>query len=243
MPDCPQKVEEIDVQEEGKRAEAGNDKKPTEGTAEWVLWMIHQNPKEGESVLGQWMHRGSLKPHAASPYIHVVHEHPWTLQETLQAILGMVRGEGLKAVKEMQGRKQWIRRINNADGTHNEGGPITHMAALQPYIKDHTEVFRFAVTNTGKTDIIVGFNWLQKHNPNIDWKTEDIMFYHFSLECGMPSAGVEGEDPEEEREVEDGDHIFVTQINSEEEREWIPVPICIHKDWQQRLSRRSRRSQ
>ena len=35
-------------------------------------------------------------------------------QETIQAILGMDKGEGLEAVKEMRGRKQWIRRINNA---------------------------------------------------------------------------------------------------------------------------------
>jgi len=37
----------------------------------------------------------------------------------------------------------------------------------------------------------------------------------------MPSAGVEGEEQEEDGEVEDGDLIFVTQIFPEEEREWI----------------------
>ena len=78
------------------------------------------------------------------------------------------------------------------------------------------------VTNTRKTDIIVGFNWLQKHNPSVNWKkTVDITFDCYPLECGMPSAGVEGEEREEDGKVEDGDWIFVTQIHPEEGREWI----------------------
>ena len=63
------------------------------------------------------------------------------------------------------------------------------------------------------------FSWLQKHSPHVNWKTGDITFDHCPLECGMPSAGVEGEEREEDGEVEDGDWIFVTQIRSEEE--WI----------------------
>ena len=50
--------------------------------------------------------------------------------------------------------------VYNADGTHNEGGPISHTVTLRVQIKDHIEVFPFAVTNTGKTDLIIGFNWL-----------------------------------------------------------------------------------
>ena len=34
-------------------------------------------------------------------------------QETVKAILGMETEKGLEAVKEMRGRKQWVRRINN----------------------------------------------------------------------------------------------------------------------------------
>ena len=163
MLDSPQNAE--------KRVGAVDADVPVEGTAEWVLWMMHQNPKEGESVLGDWTHIGRKSE---------------VMQETIQAILGMDKGKGLEAVKEMRGRKQWIRRINNAsvmmstvvetltdkrgfavealldcgamgcyinygfvtaknlpteqlprpvpvynaDGTHNEGGPITHTATL-----------------------------------------------------------------------------------------------------------------
>ena len=72
---------------------------PVEGMAEWVLWMMHQNLKEGESVLGCWTHRGRKSK---------------ATQETAQAIFGMDKGEGLEAVKELRGRNQWIRRIKNA---------------------------------------------------------------------------------------------------------------------------------
>ena len=51
MPNFPEKVEEIDAKEEGKRAEAGDDEKPTEGMAEWVLWVMHQDTEEGQWVL------------------------------------------------------------------------------------------------------------------------------------------------------------------------------------------------
>jgi hypothetical protein len=77
------------------------------------------------------------------------------------------------------------------------------------------EVFPFAVTNTGKTDLIVGFNWLQKHNPNVDWKTGDITFDCCPLECGARLSRVEEE--EEDEEVEEGDHIFITRLHGEGE--------------------------
>ena len=73
---------------------------------------------------------------------------------------------------------EWLPRpvpVYNVDGTHKEGGPITCTATLQLRIKDHTEFFRFAVTNTGKTDIIVGFNWLQKTQPK--YQLEDRRYY------------------------------------------------------------------
>ena len=82
-----------------KRVGVVNVDEPVEGTAEWVLWMMHQNPKEGERELGHWMHRGRKSK---------------AMQETVQAILRMDKGKGLETVKEMRGRKQWIRRINNA---------------------------------------------------------------------------------------------------------------------------------
>ena len=38
-------------------------------------------------------------------------------------------------------------------------------------VDGHMERTTFVVTNLGKQDIILGFTWLQEHNPEIDWQT------------------------------------------------------------------------
>ena len=83
MLDSPQKAE--------KRVGVVDADEPVEGMAEWVLWMMYQNQKEGQRVLGDWTHRGRKSK---------------AMQEIIQAILGMDKGEGLEVVKEMRGRKQ-----------------------------------------------------------------------------------------------------------------------------------------
>ena len=52
-------------------------------------------------------------------------------------------------------------------------------------------IFTFSVTNTEKTDIIVGFNWSQKHNPNVNWKMGSITFDQCPSECGIRLMEVE----------------------------------------------------
>jgi hypothetical protein len=73
--------------------------------------------------------------------------------------------------------------VYNADGTHNEGGPIEHVVNLRLQIGSHSEVFPFAVTNTGKTDLIIGYTWLREHNPSVDWKTGKLTFNRCPPEC------------------------------------------------------------
>ena len=36
-------------------------------------------------------------------------------------------------------------------------------------IWDHKESIKFFVTKLGKRDIFLGYTWLRKHNPEIDW--------------------------------------------------------------------------
>ena len=36
------------------------------------------------------------------------------------------------------------------------------------------ECTTFVVTNLGKQDIILGFTWLEEHNPKIDWQTREV---------------------------------------------------------------------
>lgn len=59
----------------------------------------------------------------------------------------------------------------NIDGTENKDGSITELALLQMKIRDHMEKVAFSVTDIGPEDLIIGLDWLRKHNPDINWET------------------------------------------------------------------------
>jgi len=54
-------------------------------------------------------------------------------------------------------------------------GAINHATTLQMEMGTrHTELANLFVTNTGDHDVLLGTDWLSKHNPNIDWATNTI---------------------------------------------------------------------
>jgi hypothetical protein len=101
--------------------------------------------------------------------------------------------------------------VYNADGMLNHGGQITHVVRLRIMVQDHTEVFPFAITDTGKSDVIIGYNWLRKHNPEIDWEKNELKFTRCPPACKR--ARLQEEWDEEDREdIQEGDRIFITKI-------------------------------
>jgi len=64
--------------------------------------------------------------------------------------------------------------VRNVDGTNNSRGTITHQVEVNVYYKDHIERMRMDVYDLERTDIILGMPWLQAHNPEINWKTEEV---------------------------------------------------------------------
>ncbi|EEB92831.1 hypothetical protein MPER_08602, partial [Moniliophthora perniciosa FA553] len=58
-------------------------------------------------------------------------------------------------------------------GTPNRLGTITEMADVVLKYKDHTERTMFAVTSLGKQTVLLGYSWLEKHNPEINWQTKE----------------------------------------------------------------------
>ena len=67
-------------------------------------------------------------------------------------------------------------RVYNVDGTMNQGGSITHETTMMTPHKGHREKAVFEVCDLGKSNVIISFTWLKKHNPEIDWKTGNIQF-------------------------------------------------------------------
>ena len=59
----------------------------------------------------------------------------------------------------------------NVDGTLNKKGTIKHYVNLELEIFRQLQTIRLLVTGLGKQKILLGFPWLQKNNPIIDWQT------------------------------------------------------------------------
>ena len=62
----------------------------------------------------------------------------------------------------------------NVDGTENKQGTIKNYVDLKFKIGTKTFTEQFMVTGLGKQKVILGFTWLNKHNPDINWKTGRI---------------------------------------------------------------------
>ena len=63
----------------------------------------------------------------------------------------------------------------NADRTHNSRGMICHQVKLHLWINERNMVQNFFMLNLGKQDnIILGYPWLTKNNPRIDWTTGEV---------------------------------------------------------------------
>ena len=64
--------------------------------------------------------------------------------------------------------------VFNVDGSPNEVGSIMEIIDVILHYEGHTEHTSFTVTSLGKQDIILGFTWLQEHNPEINWWTQEV---------------------------------------------------------------------
>lgn len=58
--------------------------------------------------------------------------------------------------------------VFNVDGTNNRAGDITHSAELRIQFKGHNEIVRAEVTELGNVPMILGYTWLEHHNPEIN---------------------------------------------------------------------------
>jgi hypothetical protein len=73
--------------------------------------------------------------------------------------------------------------VYNANGMWNKGGLITQVVCLGLTVHDHTEVFPLTITDTGKSDVIIGYKWLWKHNLEIDWEKGELKFSQCPPAC------------------------------------------------------------
>src|SRR5271168_4722666 len=65
-------------------------------------------------------------------------------------------------------------KAQNVDGTENKRGTIKSYVNLRFRIGNKYFLEHFFLTGLGKQTVILGFPWLKKHNPLVNWQTGHI---------------------------------------------------------------------
>jgi len=59
-------------------------------------------------------------------------------------------------------------KVYNINGSVNRGGSITEEVTLILSYQGHKECAVFKVCDLGKSNLIIGYTWLHKHNPEVN---------------------------------------------------------------------------
>ena len=71
--------------------------------------------------------------------------------------------------------------VYNVDRTKN--GNITRIAPLEIEINRYKKYIEAAVMDLNRTDMFLGYDWLVKHNPEVNWKEGRIRFTRYPGSC------------------------------------------------------------
>ena len=123
--------------------------------------------------------------------------------------------------------------VFNVDGSRNSAGDVMHAVNLTVGFLGHREELHAKVTNLGKNSLILGYTWLKKHNPSIDWEKGTVKFHWCPHSCLMlqdHTQRLASLDEEDEREALEWIHQAKVEapakkpIRSPEEL----IPPCYH---------------
>jgi len=80
--------------------------------------------------------------------------------------------------------------VINADGTPNKAGYITEYIQAYVEIGSHRTTQYIFVTNLGNKEMIIGYSYLYKHNPNIDWQKGQWKFIRCLDTCASKACKI-----------------------------------------------------
>jgi hypothetical protein len=69
-------------------------------------------------------------------------------------------------------------RVKNVDGTYNMNGEISDKCLITINVNGKKMTEWFLVTSLGDQDLILGFPWLEKHDPIISWRNRTLEFHN-----------------------------------------------------------------
>jgi len=98
---------------------------------------------------------------------------------------GLVMSE--EFVKKHRFRRTKLERpiyVGNMDGMLNYTGLIVDTVEVEIYFKRHKKRTSIDVIGGQKWGVILGMPWLACHNPEIDWRIEEVHMMRYPKECG-----------------------------------------------------------
>jgi hypothetical protein len=73
--------------------------------------------------------------------------------------------------------------VYNINGTTNNTGTIRDIADIILHYENLSKCTQLAITCLGKQSLILGYNWLHNHNPEINWQTKDVKMSRCPVQC------------------------------------------------------------
>ena len=114
--------------------------------------------------------------------------------------------------------------VHNVDGTINCDGTITHYCNLWVWCDKQVEKLRFYVANLGWDQMILGYPWFQKFNPQFDWNTHTLK----GNEVKIDMAGYRN------KLATSLQAVTLTEADEEEDKKSVQtqIPEAYHKYWE-----------
>jgi len=82
--------------------------------------------------------------------------------------------------------------VYNIDRSVNRGGSITEEVTLILSYQGHKERTVFKVCDLGKSNLIIGYTWLHKHNLEVNWETGKVEMTRCPRECNVSERRQKG---------------------------------------------------
>jgi hypothetical protein len=98
---------------------------------------------------------------------------------------------------------------------------VSEYVEMEMQVNDHKERITLTVTGLGKEDIFLGHEWLQYHNPSIDWKQKHLYFDCCLRHCNTrfyddivePEEELEPEPIDGEETIDEGKRLLMIDMS------------------------------
>ena len=105
-----------------------------------------------------------------------------TEKETIETLALINSGAGGEFIDQNYARNSGLDlhqlekplKVFNVDGTSNKRGTIKYFVQFDIMVNGRQEKIKLLMTGLGKQRIILGFPWLNRHNPEINWQTGEL---------------------------------------------------------------------